>query len=106
MPKYLIQVNYTPEGARGLHTDGGVKRREVCANAAKSLGGHLDAFYFSFGSNDVISICDMPDSVSMAALVLAVTESGAAETVTTPLLSPEDMDHAVSKHSAYRKPGE
>jgi len=105
MPKYLIQVNYTPEGARGLHKEGGVKRREMAANAAKSLGGHIEAFYFSFGSNDVITICDMPDAVSMAALALAVTESGAAETVTTPLLTAEDMDHAVSKHSAYRKPG-
>jgi uncharacterized protein with GYD domain len=105
MPKYLIQVNYTPDGARGLHKDGGVKRREVAENTAKSLGGHLDAFYFSFGANDVVSICDMPDDISMAAVALAVTESGAAEIVTTPLLTAEDMDSAVSKHAAYRKPG-
>jgi len=106
MPKYLIQVNYTAEGARGLHTDGGTKRREAASNAAKSLGGQLEAFYFSFGKQDVICLCDMPDNTAMAALSLVVTESGAAETVTTPLLSPEEMDHAVSKHSAYRKPGQ
>jgi uncharacterized protein with GYD domain len=105
MPKFMVQVNYTAEGARGLHKDGGSKRREVASNAAKSLGGHMDAFYFSFGKQDVICICDMPDATSMAALSLAVSESGAAETVTTPLLTAEDMDHAVSKHSAYRKPG-
>jgi uncharacterized protein with GYD domain len=105
MPKYLLQVNYTADGARGLHKDGGTKRREVAANAAKSLGGNLDAFYFSFGTQDVVCLCDMPDAVSMAALSLAVTESGAAETTTTTLLSAEDMDHAVSKHSAYKKPG-
>src|SRR5262245_58451690 len=105
MPKFLLQVNYTPEGARGLKSEGGTKRREAARNAAESIGGRLDAFYFSFGSQDVVCVCDMPDAVSMAALSLAVTGSGAAETRTTPLLSAEDMDHAVSKHSAYRKPG-
>jgi len=105
MPKFMLQVNYSPEGARGLHVDGGSKRYEVARHAAESLGGRLDAFYFSFGSQDVVCICDMPDSVSMAALSLAVTESGAAETRTTPLLTPGDMDHAVSKHTAYKKPG-
>jgi uncharacterized protein with GYD domain len=105
MPKYLLQVNYTSEGARGLHKDGGVKRREVAAFTAQSLGGKLDAFYFAFGHYDVVCLCDMPDAVTMAALSLAVTESGAAETSTTVLLSAEDMDAAVSKHSAYRKPG-
>jgi uncharacterized protein with GYD domain len=105
MPKFLLQVNYTPEGARGLHTEGGTKRYQAAKNAAESLGGRLDAFYFSFGAQDVVCVCDMPDAVSMAALSLAVTGSGAAETRTTTLLTIEDMDHAVSKHSAYRKPG-
>ena len=105
MPKFLLQANYTAEGARGLHKDGGTKRREAAANAAKSLGGQLEAFYFSFGQQDAVCICDMPDAMSMAALCLAISETGSVETVTTPLLTPEDMDHAVSKHSAYRKPG-
>ncbi len=105
MPKFLLQVNYTVEGARGLHLEGGVKRQQAAKNAAESLGGHLDSFYYSFGAHDVVCVCDMPDTVTMAALSLAVTSSGAAETLTTTLLTPEDMDHAVSKHSAYRKPG-
>lgn len=105
MPKYLLQVNYTPEGAKGLHKDGGTKRRDVAANAAKSLGGSLEAFYFCFGKHDVVCIADLPDAVTAAALSLAVSETGAAEAMTTPLLSVEEMDHAVSKHSAYRKPG-
>ncbi len=105
MPKFLLQVNYTPEGARGLHIDGGTKRYQAAKHTAESLGGHLDSFYFSFGAQDVVCVCDMPDAISMAAVSLAVTASGAAETKTTTLLTIEDMDHAVSKHSAYRKPG-
>ncbi len=105
MPKYLVQANYTPEGMKGLHKDGGTKRREVAENAAKSLGGHLESFYFCFGKYDAVLVADMPDAISMSALCMAVTESGAVETVTTPLLTPADVDHAVSKHTAYRKPG-
>ena len=105
MPKYLLQVNYTVEGARGLHKEGGTKRREAAEFAAKSLGGHVESFYFSFGKHDVVVIADIPDPIAMTALCMAVTESGAAETVTTPLLTTTDVDHAVSKHSAYRKPG-
>lgn len=105
MPKFLLQVNYTPEGARGLHKDGGTKRREVAEHAAASLGGHVDVFYFAFGKHDVVVIADMPDAIAAAALSMAVTESGAAEMVTTPLLTVEDMDHAVSRHSAYKRPG-
>jgi uncharacterized protein with GYD domain len=50
-------------------------------------------------------IADMPDNVSAAALCLAVTESGAAETVTTPLITAEDMDAAAKKSVGYRAPG-
>ena len=33
MPKYLVQVNYTAEGAKGLLREGGSKRR-AAAQAA------------------------------------------------------------------------
>lgn len=105
MPKFLLEVNYTAEGARGLHTEGGTKRQQAASRAAESLGGRIESFYFAFGAADVVCVCDMPDAISMAAVSLAVTESGAAETRTTALLTAEDMDHAVSKHSAYRRPG-
>lgn len=29
MPKYMLRVNYTAEGAKGLVRDGGSKRRAV-----------------------------------------------------------------------------
>jgi uncharacterized protein with GYD domain len=105
MPKYLIQVKYTAEGARGVHKDGGTKRRDAAQNAAKSLGGNIESFHFSFGTHDVVTVVEMPDAVSMAALSMAVSESGAAEAVTTALLTVEDLDHACGKHSAYKKPG-
>lgn len=105
MPKFLVQVNYSAEGARGLHAEGGTKRQQIVAESAASVGGTLESMYFSFGKYDVVCVCEMPDAVAMAALSLAVARSGAGEVLTTPLLSVEEMDHAVSKPSAYRKPG-
>ena len=49
MPKYLVSVSYSAEGAKGVRQDGGTKRREVAAHAVESVGGKIEAFYFCFG---------------------------------------------------------
>jgi uncharacterized protein with GYD domain len=104
MPKYLVSVNYTIEGAKGMHHDGGSKRRDVAQHAIESLGGKLESFYFAYGKSDVICIADFPDSVSATAMAVAVTASGAAETVTTPLITVDEMDKACKKAVAYQPP--
>ena len=52
MPKYLFCGSYTPEGFKGLMEEGGSKRIEAAKQALGSVGGSLEAFYFSFGEND------------------------------------------------------
>ena len=47
MPKYLVSVSYSAEGAKGVRQDGGTKRREVAGHAVESVGGKIEAFYFS-----------------------------------------------------------
>lgn len=106
MAKFLVSVSYTDEGARGLRKDGGTKREHAARMAAESLGGKLDAFYFAFGDHDAVVIADFPDAVSAAALSVAIGATGAARCRTTPLLTPADMDKAVSKNTAYRAPGQ
>ena len=105
MAKYLLSVSYTDEGARGLRKDGGTKREHAARMAAESLGGKVEAFYFAFGADDAIVIVDFPDAVTAAALSVAVSSTGAVRCRTTPLLTPADMDKAVSKNTAYRAPG-
>jgi uncharacterized protein with GYD domain len=106
MPKFLIQGSYTAEGAKGLRKDGGSKRRQVAEALVKEAGGRLDAFYFTFGQTDFVLIADLPDSVSSAALSLAVNASGVTKVNTTPLLTPEEMDAAAKKQIGYRGPGQ
>ena len=41
MPKYLLKVSYTADGAKGLIKDGGSKRREAALGLVRSVGGSI-----------------------------------------------------------------
>src|SRR5262245_56035749 len=105
MPKYLLQVNYTVDGLKGVLAQGGCAREKVANEAAKSAGGSIDCYYFAFGDTDVFTIADLPDNAAAAALALAVSASGGATIRTTVLLSPADVDAATKKKILYTPPG-
>ena len=105
MPKYLVSVSYSAEGAKGVRQDGGTKRREVATHAVESVGGKVESMYFCFGEYDAVIIADLPDAASAAAVSLAVSSTGAARLTTTPLITAEEMDHAAGKKTAYKAPG-
>jgi uncharacterized protein with GYD domain len=108
MAKYLIEAAYSHEGLKGLVKDGGSARRAVVDAAAKAVGGHIDALYWGFGTDDVYAIVDSPDNVSAAALALAIGATGAlAHYRTIVLLTAEEVDQAAKKSSGigYRAPG-
>jgi len=106
MPKYLFYGSYTPEGYKGLANEGGSKRIEAAKKALESVGGKLEAFYFSFGENDFYIIVDLPDNVTTAAVTLAGNISGTFSNKGIALLTPEDMDELVKKAVDFRPPGE
>lgn len=106
MPKYMLHVNYTAEGAKGLLKDGGTKRRAAAQAAAESVGGRVEAMYFAFGSTDAFVIADMPDNASCAAIAMTLAASGGATGQTAVLLTPEEMDQACRKTAAYKPPGQ
>ena len=105
MPKYLLEVNYTLEGVRGVVAKGGTARRSAAEAAAKSLGGNLDSFYFAFGGTDVVTVADLPDNTAAAALALAVTAGGGATVRTVVLLTADEIDAAAEKTVKYTPPG-
>ena len=105
MPKYLIEASYTSEGAKGLLKDGGSKRRQAAEQAIKSAGGKLEAFYFAFGDRDAFVIVDAPDHATIAAASVAINASGAVQTRTIVLLTPEEIDQATKKSVKYIAPG-
>jgi uncharacterized protein with GYD domain len=105
MPKYMWQVSYTPQGAKGLIAEGGTSRREAIRKMLEAVGGTLEVLYYAFGPDDLIVIGEVPDNVSVAALSLQTAASEAARSRTTVLLTPEEIDEAAKRPVEYRPPG-
>jgi uncharacterized protein with GYD domain len=105
MPKYMLEVNYTLDGVRGLLAEGGTAREAAARAATESLGGTMDSFLFAFGGTDVYVVADLPDHASAAALALTVSAGGGATTKTVVLLTTAEVDAAAAKQVGYRPPG-
>ena len=63
MPRYLWQVNYTADGARGLLTDGGTSRRDAIVRMVESVGGTVDSVHFALGGHDLYVLGEVPDEL-------------------------------------------
>lgn len=105
MAKYLLEVNYTLDGVKGVKAKGGSARRAAAEAAAVSVGGKVEEFYFAFGKTDVFVIADFPDNVSAAALSLAVSAAGGATIRTVVLMTADEVDQATAKTVGYTPPG-
>ena len=105
MPRYLVTGSYTSEGLKGLLKEGGSGRRKAVESAVKSMGGHLEAYYFAFGDSDVFSIVEVPDNVTAAALAIGISSTGTVGTKTTVLLTAEEIDEATKKTLSFRPAG-
>ena len=108
MAKYLIEAAYSHEGLKGLVKDGGSGRRAAVEAATKALGGHVEAMYWGFGTDDVYAIVEASDNVAAAALALAIGATGAlAHYRTIALRTAEEGDQAAKKSGGrgYRAPG-
>ena len=105
MPKFLVEVKYTLDGAIGLVAEGGSSRVSATKTAVESLGGSLETFYFAFGEADAFIIIDMPDNVSAAAAGLIARTSGGVMNRMVVLLTSDEIDAATKKQGNYRAPG-
>lgn len=106
MPKYLVTGGYTSEGVKGVAAKGGSDRRAAVESLAASVGGSVECFYFAFGSDDIVTIIDVPDNESVMAMALTVGGSGMVDLRTTVLLTAEEVDRAAARSVAYRSPGQ
>jgi uncharacterized protein with GYD domain len=104
MSRYLVEATYSSEGLRGLQKEKASGRQEVVRRAVESLGGKVESMHFSLGDHDVVLIIDMPDIIAGTALAVAVSATGLVRTKTTPLLTVEEADRALSKTIEYRPP--
>jgi uncharacterized protein with GYD domain len=105
MAKYLFKASLSPEGVAGVRAEGGTARRAAAQSAIEALGGSLESFYFAFGGDDVIAICDLPNNEVAAGFALEISASGRVLVSTTVLITPEEVDRARAQTSGWRAPG-
>jgi len=105
MAKYLFQASYVGEGVKGLLVEGATSRVDHVKKLIAGMGGSIEAFYFSFGEDDVVAIGEFPDHETAAAFSLTVNASGAVKIKTTVLMTPEEVDAATKKTVNFRPPG-
>jgi uncharacterized protein with GYD domain len=107
MPLYLTRFSYTPETWARL-SDHPEDRREAARAYIESVGGKLHGFWYALGEYDGYNIWEAPDSVSMAAVAIAISGGGAlSKFETTELLTVEEALDALRRAPSvgYRKPG-
>ena len=105
MSKYLLEVNYTLEGIKGLRSKGGSARVAAAKELIEGLGGKMESFHFALGGTDVYAIADFPDNVTAAAAALTVSAGGGATARTVVLLTASEVDAAAAMQTTYRPPG-
>jgi uncharacterized protein with GYD domain len=87
MATYLVQVSYTSEAWSALIAKP-QDRSGAIGKVIEKLGGKAIGAWMAFGDYDTVTIVEMPNNVSAAALVLAVAAGGSCKSVkTTPLLT-------------------
>ena len=105
MSKYLVTGSYNADGVNGLMQEGGSSRRAAATAAIESVGGSVESFYYAFGDDDVVGICDFPDTASAAALSMMINSTGAVSVTLKPLITVEEIDAAAGMTPSYRPPG-
>ena len=106
MPKFLFRGSFSQDGIKGLKQEGGTSRKEVAAAVAASVGGTVEAYYFAFGPHDFYIVAELPDQRAAVAVSATVGASGAMRSFDTiPLLTPEEVDEAMTRSVSYRPPG-
>src|SRR5438045_5047726 len=97
MPYYLFHGSYTNEAWAGL-VKKPQNRTEVVRSAIENLGGTLEGAWLTFGEDDVVAVCNMPDNVSAAAFSLDVAAGGDLKSSkTTPMMTFTEGVEAMKK---------
>jgi uncharacterized protein with GYD domain len=110
MAKYAIFFTYSSDTwARMISSPG--DRAAAVRQLADSVGGSIESIYWMFGAHDGIVIADAPDSVSAAALSVAVGSTGALKHLETHELFTQDqlgqmLLKAKDAARVYQRPGQ
>lgn len=95
MPRYVVLVNWTEQGARTF--DETVQRAERVGQLAEKLGGRMDVLLWTQGRYDLVAIMDMPSDEDCAALALQVGATGAVRTETLRAFTADEISGIIDR---------
>jgi len=87
MQYFLVQISYTSE-AWSILIKEPQNRLDSLRPVIEGLGGKIESSFLMFGDYDAMGIMQLPDSVSSAALSMAIMAGGAVKNVKTVQLMP------------------
>ena len=97
MPRYVILVDWTEQGARTVADT--IQRAEQVTQMVGQMGGRMEALYWTQGRHDLVGIMEAPDEETAAAVGLRAGLAGAVRTETLRAFDAEEMGRILAKVS-------
>jgi len=107
MRRYMIQATTTPQGAAAL-LQKPEDRTEAIRPIFEAVGGSLEHYYLSLAENAIIMIANVPDEVSLGALMVAFfARAPWASFRAMPIMTASESVEVFKRAAniAYRPPG-
>ena len=95
MPTYVILMNLTEQGIKGIKE--APQRVEETAKALEAVGGKLLAFYVVMGHYDYVAIAEGPSDEVALAQLMALGMAGNVRTTTLKAFSKEEFAEIVKR---------
>ena len=97
MPKYVILINWTEQGAQRVTET--TQRAEQVTQMIEQMGGRVETLLWTQGRYDLVGIIEAPDEETAAAVGLRAGMGGAVRTETLRAFDAEEMGRILTKVS-------
>ncbi len=95
MPKYVVLVKWTEQGARAVTETR--QRAEQVRQMVEQMGGRMETLLWTQGRYDLVGVMEAPDEETAAAVGLRVGVGGAVRTETLRAFDAEEMERILAK---------
>jgi uncharacterized protein with GYD domain len=89
MPHYLYHVDYVADAWKA-QVNHPTHRMETITPIIEKMGGKVICAYYTFGTEDLIAIVEMPSNEVSAAFTIAASAGGAVSNISTTVLMTMD----------------
>jgi len=95
MPKYVILVSWTDEGAKSAKET--VSRFQAAKQLVESKGGTFETVLWTLGPYDLVTVTDVPDEETGTAINLMLASTGNVRTLTMRAFTADEMTGILAK---------